>query len=398
MKKFVVFGLLAALVFCLPAAAQVRFKDMPDDHWAAAAVYDLVKRGITDGFPDGTFRGTETLTRYQTAVFLYKMANSIERKIVSRSEIQRMIANSGGGGTAAGGSGVSGVVYFAYVKNLQNSGITNNFDIERVYVTLKNKLSGNASSKVTFDVGRASGSTANLYSYLKYAYVDLMDVMPGGLGATNVRIGLQPTYWIGYADKVLGIRYISKSLTDLNSVLSSADFGVGGYGDVNIAGLPKAKWYGAVINGAGYKSQETNSAKTINLRVDAEVAPGLTIAGGGQIEDVGTSSTVNPKLVNGLVAYKAEGLKTLLEAFYGKNALGVSGGVVYEVVPAINLIARVDSYDPDRGTDNDQTTTVIAGASYDWGSSVKLAADIKSMTTGTADPVAVAELRSQISF
>ncbi|MFH1577063.1 MAG: hypothetical protein ABID35_05940 [Candidatus Margulisiibacteriota bacterium] len=43
MKKLVVFVLLAALVFCLPAAAQIRFKDVPDDHWAASAVYDLVK-------------------------------------------------------------------------------------------------------------------------------------------------------------------------------------------------------------------------------------------------------------------------------------------------------------------------------------------------------------------
>jgi opacity protein-like surface antigen len=67
--------LIAAMV--IPASA-LKFKDMPDNHWAAKSVYDLVNRGITQGFPDGTFRGDEKLTRYETAVFLSKMADSIE--------------------------------------------------------------------------------------------------------------------------------------------------------------------------------------------------------------------------------------------------------------------------------------------------------------------------------
>jgi len=81
MKKIVIIlsvFLLFAMV--LPASA-VRFTDMPNNHWAAKSVYDLVNRGITQGFPDGTFRGNEKLTRYETAVFLSKMAKSIESKV-----------------------------------------------------------------------------------------------------------------------------------------------------------------------------------------------------------------------------------------------------------------------------------------------------------------------------
>ncbi len=79
MKKylalFVVFAV--SLAIALPASAQMRFKDVPDSHWAASAVYDLVKLGVTRGYPDGTFRGTRQITRYETAVFLSKLAKAV---------------------------------------------------------------------------------------------------------------------------------------------------------------------------------------------------------------------------------------------------------------------------------------------------------------------------------
>jgi hypothetical protein len=57
--------------------AQVKLKDVPDDHWAAGAVYDLVKMGVTKGYPDGTFRGTKPITRFETAIFLSKLAKAV---------------------------------------------------------------------------------------------------------------------------------------------------------------------------------------------------------------------------------------------------------------------------------------------------------------------------------
>ena len=54
-----------------------KFSDVPDDHWAASSVYDLVNLGVTQGYPDGTFRGNNNITRYETAMFLSKLANAI---------------------------------------------------------------------------------------------------------------------------------------------------------------------------------------------------------------------------------------------------------------------------------------------------------------------------------
>ncbi|MDD5593533.1 MAG: S-layer homology domain-containing protein [Candidatus Margulisbacteria bacterium] len=57
--------------------SQIRLKDVPDDHWAASAVYDLVKLGVTKGYPDGTYRGDKPINRYETAIFLSKLAKAV---------------------------------------------------------------------------------------------------------------------------------------------------------------------------------------------------------------------------------------------------------------------------------------------------------------------------------
>lgn len=57
--------------------SQVRFSDVPVDHWASNAVYDLVNMGVTQGYPDGTYRGNNNITRYETAMFLSKLAANI---------------------------------------------------------------------------------------------------------------------------------------------------------------------------------------------------------------------------------------------------------------------------------------------------------------------------------
>ena len=68
---------ILATLLVFSASAEVKMKDVPDDHWAASAVYDLVKLGVTKGYPDGTFRGNKPITRYETAMFLSKLSKAI---------------------------------------------------------------------------------------------------------------------------------------------------------------------------------------------------------------------------------------------------------------------------------------------------------------------------------
>ncbi|MFA4967620.1 MAG: S-layer homology domain-containing protein [Candidatus Margulisiibacteriota bacterium] len=69
--------LIFAVLFGIPAFAEVKFKDVPAKHWAAKSVYELVKLGITNGYPDGTFRGAKSITRFETAIFLSKLAEKM---------------------------------------------------------------------------------------------------------------------------------------------------------------------------------------------------------------------------------------------------------------------------------------------------------------------------------
>ena len=66
----------------LPAGAQTTgFKDVPPDHWAAEAVQEVVAKGIMKGFPDGTFRGDQPVTRYELAVTLARFMRHVEESL-----------------------------------------------------------------------------------------------------------------------------------------------------------------------------------------------------------------------------------------------------------------------------------------------------------------------------
>jgi S-layer homology domain len=402
MKKVLVFILLASLVMCLPASA-LKFKDLPDNHWAASAVYDLVKRGITDGFPDGTFRGNEKLSRYQTAVFLAKMAKSIESKGVSEAQVERLVNKAlAKRSTSGDGATVSGTIFASYTKGLSNSTVINNFDVTRAYLTVEKGLGDNASAKLTLDAGNAFLPTIAKSAMLKYAYVDLKDTLSGIIPGVTVdaRLGLQPTYWVDYVDGILDLRVVSASLAQLSAgsgaALIPSDMGLGAMGVINVAGLPEANYTITALNGAG-NVIETDAAKTLAGRVDSEVAPGVTVAFGAQISDIDRDGT-GSKLANALVAYKADQYEAYGELMYGQGGIGYSAAGTYNITDKCGVFGRVDIADPSRDVSDDQTTRLFAGVVKKWNPNVKLIADIEGVTVGTGDMSTQVALRTQIDL
>jgi len=71
-KFSAIFSLL--IFFSSLATADVYFKDVPQGHWAEEAVYEMVRLGITSGFPDGTFQGTKDISRFEISSFLAKFS------------------------------------------------------------------------------------------------------------------------------------------------------------------------------------------------------------------------------------------------------------------------------------------------------------------------------------
>ena len=50
------------------AYAMDQFPDVPDNHWAYEALENMRAEGILVGYPDGLFRGSRPLSRYELAV------------------------------------------------------------------------------------------------------------------------------------------------------------------------------------------------------------------------------------------------------------------------------------------------------------------------------------------
>jgi hypothetical protein len=67
-------GAITPIVAAAPVIAQThtqtQFSDVPSGHWAREFITTLADRGIIAGFPDGTFRPNEPVTRAQYAAMV----------------------------------------------------------------------------------------------------------------------------------------------------------------------------------------------------------------------------------------------------------------------------------------------------------------------------------------
>ncbi|SHN51829.1 S-layer homology domain-containing protein [Fervidobacterium gondwanense] len=68
-------------VLLLVTLSMAAFRDIPKGHWAGSYVQKLEEIGIVTGFPDGTYRGDESITRYQIAIFLVRTLDYVEQII-----------------------------------------------------------------------------------------------------------------------------------------------------------------------------------------------------------------------------------------------------------------------------------------------------------------------------
>ncbi|ACO47079.1 S-layer-like y domain-containing protein [Deinococcus deserti] len=81
------FGSMASAQTTAPASApQVpALTDVPAGHWSKDAIEKLVSRGIILGYPDGTYRGTQNLTRYEAAVIIARLLDQMRQGTVTNS-------------------------------------------------------------------------------------------------------------------------------------------------------------------------------------------------------------------------------------------------------------------------------------------------------------------------
>ncbi len=73
--------LVAVMVLSTIVASAEPFKDVPFSHWAYDAVNKLAAKGILQGYPDGTFKGKQTVTRYALAMVTAKLLANVEQML-----------------------------------------------------------------------------------------------------------------------------------------------------------------------------------------------------------------------------------------------------------------------------------------------------------------------------
>lgn len=72
-------------------AAEGSLADVPKDHWSYEAVDQLVKDGIIEGMPDGTYAGDRAISRYEMAVIVARATDKMEEaNIADRALIEKM--------------------------------------------------------------------------------------------------------------------------------------------------------------------------------------------------------------------------------------------------------------------------------------------------------------------
>lgn len=239
----------------------------------------------------------------------------------------------------------SGTMYLNLHSNITESTDTDSgdkittFEIERVYLTLKKKLNGIFSARVTADVSHDQvienageiqadvnndGNNETVYTgggkkdkynlYLKYAYVQAANKLgPAGI---KFKFGLIDTPAIGFIDNLADQRWAHKNfvdesktvLPDGSSIDNSADMGA----SLDIDILKKANIVFAVLNGEGYKEtyeakHDTYEGKAFQTRLSVIPVENLYANGFFRYEGTGAiESDDNRGYMGGGLAWKSD--------------------------------------------------------------------------------------------
>ncbi len=92
MKKILALVAVIALVaFAAPAfAAANPFMDVPMNHWAYDAIGQLAARGVLSGYPDGTYKGNQPMTRYEVASAVARALAVVDMTKASKQDVEML--------------------------------------------------------------------------------------------------------------------------------------------------------------------------------------------------------------------------------------------------------------------------------------------------------------------
>ena len=86
-------SIIALMAIYAPLFAQGKvFPDVPDENWAADSVKLLSNKGIVIGYPDGTYKGLNALSRYEFAMAISRLIPLIDKQVSEALALYRPLA------------------------------------------------------------------------------------------------------------------------------------------------------------------------------------------------------------------------------------------------------------------------------------------------------------------
>jgi hypothetical protein len=284
---------------------------------------------------------------------------------------------------------LTGTLYTNYNWNYVGIGKekdANQFEVERLYLTVKGDLSEDFSMRATVDV-YSSKADANLNSayILKYGYLDWK-----AASWFTLRAGMIPTEWVGYVEDTWKYRGVAKILSDVEGLQSSADVGLSAQ-----IKLPSniGEAVVMVLNGNGYRKAENNRFK--------DVAGRITFTPLSNQESVFNKLQLSGHFYNGRyglglnrerwgvmisLPFDDFSLAADYESYQDSTLKGTGLSVFGELklksivgIENFSIIGRVDSFDPNTNLDDDKRLRLIYGLVYKASSNVTLVLNNQSL-------------------
>lgn len=284
-------------------------------------------------------------------------------------------------------------------KNQGGAPATNQFELNRAYITLAKDINEWLGVVVTTDINSSADAGKGWELRMKNAYANL------NLFGTTSQLGLIPTPSDAYDSAIWPYRVQGKNFLDDNGIQSSADFGIslqgpiGGYMDDDYlkyaAKQFAGKWGGYFIelsNGSGYTYSEANGNKVVSGLVYVRPLPTIPIVKGLQLAYTGTYGESNSAFATGdtkaypnwqvniVQASLQHEMFTLMYQYYwgegvygtattsdenNRNGYLLEGFVRVPTVEKLRVFGKCSHLNPNTSTGNDDFTIYTGGLSYD---------------------------------
>jgi hypothetical protein len=214
-------------------------------------------------------------------------------------------------------SNFSGVFYGDYYYNVDNNVPAekdrNAFTYRRIYFTFDNSITPDI--KIRFRLESESGkygTTSKINPFLKHAYLEWSNLIPRHV----LYFGIEETNAFKNSEDWWAYRSIEKTIMDLNSISSSADFGVAVKGDIDAKYLHH--WL-TLMNGGGYSAAEGDRYKKIGYALWITPVNGLMIEGYVDYEKQNPKDPQTATVMSAASDYTGSTSYNTLKGFIGYN-------------------------------------------------------------------------------